>query len=146
MCVQYSTYTTKWHTDAETGDGRDRGMDLRRRHVARAARQNPCGQSVPLALSFVCIRRQGAHGCQTGAGDVDELARGHVRRGSNDTHWHGVAATGLDLLTVRDGLVGVEQAEVDEVVGRSSRWDLTGSRVGLTILFEASGDDLRIKS
>ncbi len=45
-----------------------------------------------------------------------ELRGGHVLLTSNDAHRRWVARTSGDLLAVRDGQVGLGEAEVDEVV------------------------------
>ena len=74
-----------------------------------------------------------------------ELARWHVRRGRDDTHGRGVARTRLDLLAVCDRQVGHRQAEVDEVVRRRERCDLTGLRLVLAVVLETRGDDTRVK-
>jgi hypothetical protein len=75
----------------------------------------------------------------------DELRRGHLRLGSNDTHRRRVAGAGRDLLAVGDRKVGDGQAEVDEVVARGERRDLAGRRLVLTIVLEARGNDSGIQ-
>ena len=76
---------------------------------------------------------------------VDELGAGHVRRARDDTYRRGVAGTASDLLTIRDRLVH-GQAEVDEVVRRRQRGDLT--RIGtvlLTIVGETRRNNRRVE-
>ena len=95
---------------------------------------------------------------------VLELGGRHVGLSSDDTHGCRVAGAGLDLLTIRKRKVGNSQTEVDEVVRRSERSNLTSGgsdKVGelivlsflqlvrhslvLTIVSEAFGDDIRVK-
>lgn len=57
---------------------------------------------------------------------VLELGGRHVGLRGDDTHGRGVAGTGLDLFTVCQRKVGDGQTEVDEVVRRGERSNLTG--------------------
>lgn len=77
---------------------------------------------------------------------VGEFSGGHVRRRGDRTHGCGVAGSARDLLPIGDRLIGDRQAEVDEVVRRSERRDLAGSRLSLAIILEAFRDDRGIKS
>lgn len=70
----------------------------------------------------------------------------HVRCGGNDTHRSWIARTRLDLLAIRDGDIGSQGAEVDEVVARSERGNLTSCRHLLTVILETFGNDSRIES
>lgn len=74
-----------------------------------------------------------------------ELGRRHVRLCGDHTHGRWVARTGLDLLSIGDGQVGDGQAEVDEVVVRSQRSNLTSGGLVLTVVLETGGDDLGVK-
>ena len=56
---------------------------------------------------------------------VLELGGRHVSLSSDDTHGCRVAGAGLDLLTIGERKVGNSQTEVDEVVRRSERSNLT---------------------
>ena len=64
---------------------------------------------------------------------------------SDDTHWGGVAGSRGDLLAVGDGELG-GQAEVDEVVCRGQRSNLTSLLLSLTVLSEARSDNGGVES
>ena len=74
-----------------------------------------------------------------------ELSRRHVRLRGDDTHGCGVARTGSDLLTVRERKVGDSQAEVDEVVARGERSNLTSGWLVLPVVLETGSNNLGVK-
>ncbi len=74
-----------------------------------------------------------------------ELRGGHVLLTGNDAHRRGVARTSGDLLAVRDGQVGLSEAEVDEVVRRGQGSNLSRRRSLLSVLLKARSNDLGIK-
>lgn len=76
----------------------------------------------------------------------DELRRRHVALRGDDTHRRGVAGAGRDLLAVGDREVGNSQAEVDEVVARGERRNLTSRRLVLTVVLKARCDHLGVES
>lgn len=76
---------------------------------------------------------------------VLELARGHIRLSGNDTHGRWVAGTSLDLLSIGDGQVGDGEAEVDEVVARGQRGNLSSGGLVLTVVLKTSGNDLGVE-
>jgi len=75
-----------------------------------------------------------------------KLGCGHICIGGDDTHRGGIAGAGLDLLTVRDGLIGNGETEIDKVVARREGGNLASGGNCLTVLLETSGNDFRIES
>jgi hypothetical protein len=73
----------------------------------------------------------------TKVGRIDELGAGHAVYVGNNTNGGGVARSSDDLLAVGEGEVGNSQAEVDKVVGRGERSNLTSGRNRLAIVVEA---------
>lgn len=74
-----------------------------------------------------------------------ELRRWHVGSGSDDTHWRGVAGASLNLQTIGDREVGNSQAEVDEVVVRGQRSNLTSCGNVLAIIFKARSNNFGVQ-
>lgn len=74
----------------------------------------------------------------------DELGRWHVRRRRNNTHRGRIAGALLDLLPIGDLQVRDRRAEVDEVVRRRERGDLSRRWLVLAVIREPCGNH-RIK-
>ncbi len=75
---------------------------------------------------------------------VRELGGWHLRLSGDNTHGCGVARARGDLLAVGDRELG-GQAEVDEVVGRGQRGDLTSLCLSLSVLSEALCNNSRVE-
>lgn len=70
-----------------------------------------------------------------------KLGRRHVRGRGNDTHRSGVTRTSLDLLAICQRQIPNGETEVDKVVGRGERGNLSSRRCFLTVTRKPFGND-----